>query len=270
MLRLTNRFYPKVSLLLIPFLLLVPFRSNPQTKEAKDKITIAYKGNMGVYIHTSKAAVLIDGLHEYYGPEYLNPPAPEVNKMITRQNSYNNLTLALFTHYHKDHYSVKLARMFLQSSLYSRVAGAQQVTDSLPAQQTIGAWNKNALIFRNDSSAISVYAFNVPHVWPERHSKVQNVAYIVRSGGISILHVGDAHTQPSAFNSFRTEKIDVMIVPIWFLMDDEGIKIIREIIKPAKVIATHISPNEKKGWDQYKLPGIDTHFFTRLNQLVQL
>jgi L-ascorbate metabolism protein UlaG (beta-lactamase superfamily) len=267
---LTDRYHPKAALLLIPFLLLVPFWSNPQTQKSKDEITISYKGNMGIHISNSRISVLIDGLHEYYGPEYLYPPASEINKMINRQDAYNNLTLALFTHYHKDHYSAKLVRAFLQSSLQNRVVGSTQVADSLTTQQTIIAWNKNQKIFTDTSSDLSIYAFNIPHTWPERHSKVQNIAYIIKTGGSSILHIGDAAADASAFNAVKKEKIDVMIVPIWFLMDDEGIKIIREIIKPAKVIATHISPNEKKGWDRYKLPGTDTHFFTRLNQLVQL
>ena len=47
-----------------------------------------------------------------------------------------------------------------------------------------------------------------------------------------------------------------MIVPVWFLMDKEGIQIIRKIVKPLRVIATHISPNEKQALDKYKIPGI--------------
>jgi hypothetical protein len=61
-----------------------------------------------------------------------------------------------------------------------------------------------------------------------------------------------------------------MIVPVWFLMNKEGIRIIKETIKPRTVIATHISPDEKQTMDKYKLPGIETFFFTTINQAVKI
>ena len=230
-------------------------------------ITINYTGNMGILISSLNTSVLVDGLHEYYGPDYLNPPVVEVNKILGRQAPYANLNLALFTHYHRDHYSAKLARDFLRSSSGRYVAGSQKVIDSLAAAQVINAWNRNGLLFKDSASELSIYSFDLPHTGPQRHSKVQNIAYLVKFGKSGLLHIGDANVDLSSFKKLHVGMVDVMVVPVWFLMDKEGKEII-DHIKPHTVIATHISPVRQNDVSKYKLSGIKTYFFTVINQAV--
>ena len=236
--------------------------------EHAPRLTITYTGNMGIFVSSSEASILIDGLHEYYGPGYLNPPGSEISKILHQGTPYTGLANVLFTHYHRDHYSAHLSKGFLQSSEKNRVIGAPQVIDSLPVSQTVNAWNKNALLFTDTAQRLSVFGFDIPHTWPQRHSKVQNVAYLIDLDQLTILHIGDADTDTSAFSRLKLGRVDAMIVPIWFLMNKEGIRIIREIIKPGRVIATHISPVDSRGIEKYRLPGIETHFFTVMKQAV--
>lgn len=269
--KLSHRIF---SFSLISVLILAPRLQNNNKQNPYGKVhglTITYIGNMGILISNPKASILIDGLHEYYGPEYLNPSNTELNKILQQQPPYTGLATILFTHFHRDHYSAKLAKSFLQSAAKNRVAGSPQVIDSLPARaQTINAWNKNGILLTDTVSDLIVYGFNVPHTWQQRHSKVQNVAYLIQVNNSTILHIGDADTDTAAFRRLNIGRIDVMIVPVWFLTDKEGIRIIKEIIKPAKVIATHISPNEKQSLHKYRLVGIETYFFTVINQIVRL
>src|SRR5215204_756058 len=230
-----------------------------------EAITISYKGNMGILINSTNTSILVDGLHEYYGPAYLNPPAVEVNKILQKQAPYTNLNLALFTHYHRDHYSAKLTRDFLRSSSRRFVAGSPQVIDSLAAAQVINAWNRNGLLFKDSASELSIYSFDVPHTGRQRHSKVQNIAYLVKFGKSRLLHIGDASIDLSLFKKLQVGMVDVMVVPVWFLMDEEGKEII-EHIKPHSVIATHISPGQQNDVRKYKLSSIRTYFFTVINQ----
>ncbi|MBC7827199.1 MAG: MBL fold metallo-hydrolase [Chitinophagaceae bacterium] len=264
--------YKTATFSLAIILSLIAFFSKSQTskKSPQHSLTITYKGNMGVHISGAKTSVLIDGLHEYYGPEYLPTPETEIRKMAEQQKPFADLTMALFTHYHKDHYSSTLAKRFLRTAARKRVAGPPQVTDSLAGTQTLNAWNKNALLFTDTSAGLVIYAFNIPHTGRQRHSIVQNVAYLIKSGKSSILHIGDADMDASAFIRLKLGRIDCMIAPVWFLMDKEGIRIITEIIKPAKLVATHISPNAKQPLDKYILPGISTYFFTEINQMVNM
>jgi L-ascorbate metabolism protein UlaG (beta-lactamase superfamily) len=77
-------------------------------------VSITYTGNMGVLINNDKTAIWIDGLHEYYGTEYLNPPDSILEKAFSKTTPFNHLQWLLFTHYHRDHFSKKLSSRFLQ------------------------------------------------------------------------------------------------------------------------------------------------------------
>lgn len=225
---------------------------------------------MGVLISSGKVDVLIDGLHEYYGPEYLHTPGTEIQSIMAQTGPYSKLRIATFTHYHRDHYSAGLASSFLKVSRDNRVIGSPQVIDSLSKDRTIDAWNRNGVAFRDTAARFTIESFNIPHVSPQRHSKVQNVAYVVQTAGIKILHIGDAERDTVAFSRFRNAGIDVLVSPIWFLTSDEGRRIILDIIKPRTVIATHISPRETQSLEHYRLPGMQTHFFSTINQAVKV
>lgn len=231
-------------------------------------LIISYKGNMGVLVSAKNQSVLIDGLHEFYREAYLPPPATETEKIFSRKTPYSNLGIALFTHFHKDHYSTSLSKQFLSVDKNNLVIGPSQVVDSLTAGRTINAWNKNGQIFRDTANELHIEAYNIAHTWPERHSSVQNIAYLLKTGQTTLLHIGDADIAPGNFSRFASESITVLIVPVWFLTDKKGIDIITGIIKPKVVIATHISPQETRSLDQYKIPGITTYFFRTINEEV--
>ena len=56
---------------------------------ANKAVSITYTGNMGVLIGNDKIAVWIDGPHQYYGPEYLNPPDTMIEKAVAREDIFN-------------------------------------------------------------------------------------------------------------------------------------------------------------------------------------
>ena len=245
-----------------------PFLNSDIAAQTRKSVSITYTGNMGVLISNDKTAVWIDGLHEYYGPEYLNPPDTMLEKVFERKGIFKPLQWLLFTHYHRDHYSANLIKRFLQLTPHHKVAGAPQVVDSFSASHIINAWNRNAVILNDTSFSLQVKAFNIPHTWPQRHAKVQNIAYLVELNNIRILHVGDADTDPEAFSRMQSESVDVMIVPSWFLENENAKKIIGQI-HPKKIIITHIAPG-KKFKNSTSIKNTEIILFDRLSQSISL
>jgi L-ascorbate metabolism protein UlaG (beta-lactamase superfamily) len=243
---------------------------NPRkdAKQNNNSISITYTGNMGVLISNEKAAVWIDGLHEYYGPEYLNPPDSILEKAFSKTTPFNHLQWLLFTHYHRDHFSKKLVNRFLQLAQNHKVVGAAQVVDSFSAKNVINAWDKNGEVLHDDSSSLRIKAFNIPHTWPQRHGKVQNIAYLAELNGVRILHVGDADTNPKAFEFLHPGSADIMIVPAWFINDEKGEKII-ERLKAKKIVVTHIAPGEKPG-KSFTVKNTEIIFFEIIGQFTSL
>ena len=131
-------------------------------------------------------------------------------------------------------------------------------------------WNRDGVLVTDSAKGLILSAFNIPHTGRQRHADVQNIGYYLKMGNTTFLHVGDADTDLLAFTNLKLEKVDAAIVPIWFLMNQNGTRIIKEIIKPRVVIATHISPGETNSMQKYRLPGIETFFFTTINQAVKL
>jgi len=230
-------------------------------------VSITYTGNMGALISNEKTAVWIDGLHEYYGPAYLNPPDSLLEKTFSKKSPFDKLKWLLFTHYHRDHFSKKLTSRFLQLGMDHKAIGATQVVDSFSTKDVVNAWNKNDEVAHDDSLSLRINAFNIPHIWPQRHHKVQNIAYLVEISGVRILHVGDADTDAAAFDRMGISSVDAAIVPQWF--DSEKGRSIIEKLKPKKVIVTHIAPGERAG-DNSPLKKQGAIFFEKIGQSISM
>ena len=67
-----------------------------------------------------------------------------------------------------------------------------------------------------------------------------------RSGGLKFLHIGDPSYGKNDFERLQLfkDKIDVAILPFWFLTAAKGREIINKLIRPAYLIAVHVPPKE--------------------------
>jgi L-ascorbate metabolism protein UlaG (beta-lactamase superfamily) len=96
---------------------------------------------------------------------------------------------------------------------------------------------------------------------------VQNIAYLIEISGIRILHVGDADTNPGAFDRIGIDSVDAVIVPQWF--DGEKGKSIIEKLTPKKIIFTHIAPGKRTG-NNKTLQKQDLIFFESIGQFISM
>lgn len=235
-----------------------------------DGLSIVYTGNMGVLIRNNESSVLIDGLHEYYGRDYLNPPDSVIEKMMHNEHPFEKLDLVLFTHYHRDHFSRKLAAEFLSFSANRRIAGSEQVRDSLRNDRVLNVSGINKRFIYDSTLKLSVSAYDIPHTWPQRHSAVQNIGYLVQFNGFRIFHIGDADIRELSFKNQDFIKPDVLIVPVWFLMEAAGKRIIEDVLQPGKVIVTHIAPLAELNRSRLSLIKIPTYFFEQIGEVVSV
>lgn len=79
-----------------------------------------------------------------------------------------------------------------------------------------------------------------------RWSGMQNVGHIVEVGGLKFLHIGDPSYGQKDFERLQLfkDKIDVAILPFWFLTAAKGREIINKLIKPVYLVAVHVPPKE--------------------------
>lgn len=216
-------------------------------------IKAMYVGNEGVFLSHGGKGVLFDGLHREYRPAYLFPPPDLLSAMENARPPFDQVRAVLVSHVHLDHFHPESVALHLKNNPKARlVSSAQQMLEISKAysdhasvrSQMIEAtpeW-KQWRDFEVDGIKISV--LGMKHGSDDRFWWVKNLGYIVELGGRKFFQFGDADMTDENFASFDLpkEKLDVAFVPYWFLLSDEGRKLVRERIAAKTVVAVHISP----------------------------
>jgi L-ascorbate metabolism protein UlaG (beta-lactamase superfamily) len=214
--------------------------------------TIAYVGNEGVFISDGTKAVLIDGLHRKYGDAYLFPPPELLAAMEQAKPPFDQVRVLLVSHVHGDHFHPESVAQHLRNNpkatLVSDAQKASDIARNYSAHESVRTqvheatpeW-KEMILYEKDG--IRVKLLGMKH-GTERHWWIKNLGHIVEIGGKKFFHFGDADMTDENFAAFDlpAEKIDVAFVPYWFLLSEDGRRIVRERIAARSVIAVHISP----------------------------
>jgi L-ascorbate metabolism protein UlaG (beta-lactamase superfamily) len=254
-----------------------PATEKPPTPTAHTPgtIKVTYVGNEGVLISDGTKAVLIDGLHRKYGDAYLNPPPEVLSAMETAKPPFDQVRVVLVSHVHGDHFSAESVGLHLKNNPRAMlVSDAQKMSDIarlFPDHESIRSqtyeatpeW-KQRIVFERDG--IKVTLLGMKH-GSDRFWWIKNLGHIIEIGGKKLFHFGDADTAVENFAAFNlaAEKIDIAFIPYWFLLNDNGRKLVSETIAAKHNIAVHISPGsaDTDAANVKRLyPGVDT--FTRM------
>lgn len=224
-----------------------------EAKEIPD-LTIRYIANEGVLIRAGNKQILIDGLHREYKPAYAFPP-PELQKPLeTAAKPYDKIDLLLVSHVHLDHFHAESVGLHLKNNPNAVLASSEQivgeVAKNFAGYEKIKAqikpvsheWKKTV---EYDQDGIKVKFLGLRH-GSERFLSIQNLGHLIEIGGKKLLHLGDADMTPENFSAFdlAKENIDVAFIPYWFLLSENGRKLVKEQFNPKQIIAVHISPDE--------------------------
>jgi L-ascorbate metabolism protein UlaG (beta-lactamase superfamily) len=235
--------------------------SNPDTPtevavaplQQPGSLEITYIANEGVLISSGDKQVLIDGLHREYKPDYAFLPAAEREKIETSKAPFDKIDLILVSHLHLDHFHPESVGLHLKHNPNATLISSQQVVDEVKKEfkdyQAIRARVMGATPLVRERVAMKVSGIDfevlgLPHV-NRQFQWIQNLGHIVNLGGKKLLHIGDADAAVENFEKFNLDEegIDIAFVPLWFLLGD-GQRVLREHIKPKRIIAVHISPDD--------------------------
>lgn len=169
-------------------------------------VEIRYTGNMGVWIHAGTTQVLIDGFHLPYDQEYLPPPAPLLDSIIHSKGRYH-INVALFTHRHNDHFNETPVNEFLRLNSASSLIAPTQVIDKIDQQWKDRLISSNTESKYQVSDSVKISTLPIDHTWPQRHSAIQNIGYIVEIGATRIVHLGDADCSEEALQKSGISKL---------------------------------------------------------------
>jgi len=216
-----------------------------------DAVTVTYVANEGVLIQSGSKQVLIDALHKPYLSEYLATPQKILDTMMANRPPFEDIELLLVSHIHGDHFNAeivgeylrvsKTARLFTTLQARSEIAntfsGFAHITDKTQVIQYHAEMDTSF-----SAKGIQVRMVRIAH----GGSGLQNVGHIVELGSMKFLHIGDPSYGKKDFERLQLfrDKIDVAILPFWFLTAAKGREIIDKLIMPAYLIAVHVPPKD--------------------------
>jgi L-ascorbate metabolism protein UlaG (beta-lactamase superfamily) len=155
----------------------------------------------------------------------------------------------LVSHVHGDHFHAESVAQHLRQNPQAMLVTSQQVVAEVASQAgaealrprlravTPGAGERIALSI----AGIDLQVLGLPH-GTGRNASIQNVGYVVSLGGRKILHIGDSAMNAETFRRLALDRdgIDVALLPVWFFTERDGQAIVRDHIKPRRLVGIHL------------------------------
>jgi L-ascorbate metabolism protein UlaG (beta-lactamase superfamily) len=215
-------------------------------------LEIKYIANEGVLLSANGKQVLIDGLHREYKLDYAFLPTAQREQLEHARAPFERIDLLLVSHLHLDHFHPEAVGLYLRHNPKASLVSSEQVVDEVKKNFSDYAAIQSRMQSATPAvgekvtmkvAGVELEILGLAH-GSERFRWIQNLGHVITLGGKKILHIGDADTSIETFEKFNLDeaKIDIAILPFWFLLGKEGQVIINQHIKPRQIIAVHISP----------------------------
>ena len=214
------------------------------------QVEVTYIANEGFFLEGGGKKVLIDALIDDGIPGYVGILASLRPALEQAESPFDGVDLILATHHHADHFGPQAVSRHLQANAGARFISTPQTAEAL--KRTLGngplvlervkaVEPEEGERLRLKVNGIQVQVLNLHH-GRRRSPPVQNNGYVVKIGGLKILHIGDTEATAEGFRPYAlaAEKIDVAFVPSWFLSSEDWLEVVRDEIKPRKIVVMHI------------------------------
>ena len=207
-------------------------------------VVVTYIANEGLLIEGAGKKILVDAL--FRDDIGYAPPATEtLAQMEGAKPPFQDVSLVLATHFHRDHFNAPAVAAHLKANPRATFVSVQQAIEPLLKELGEGSPERARIrettpeVHQKKRVTVDRIAVDAMRM---RHGQTQNTSFLIHVGGKKILQLGDSDGEISNFDPFdlEKEKIDVAFVPYWYLLYDEGIRVIKEQIAAKQVVAFHI------------------------------
>jgi L-ascorbate metabolism protein UlaG (beta-lactamase superfamily) len=205
-------------------------------------VRVTYLANEGVLVEGGGARVLIDALFRDSMDPYARHPRDVQEQLETGAGPCEGIALALATHFHLDHWDAGAVTRFLRTHPSALFASTEHGTAMMPydvRDRARNLWPAAGGTSSLDVAGVKVTAF------PLKHGATQNLGLRVEIGGRTLVHLGDAEPSEENFRTLAAAgKIDVALVPFWWLTDAKAVSFVITTWKPGHVMALHFGTTD--------------------------
>lgn len=241
-----------------------------------------YVANASVLVTHGDTKVVFDPLYRNDFGQY-RLVAPQTERALFEGTApFDGLDAVFVSHYHEDHFSAVDVLRLLEARPALRlfapaqaVAGMREISSARLAA-VASRVHAIALAYQQapvtlEQGALVVEAVRIPHSgWPTRQRDVENIAFrVTLDAATTVVHLGDADTSDAHFARdgayWQRRRTNVAFPPYWFLMGDEGRRVLERRIGAARSIGVHVPANvpgesekrapELRGQELFTTPG---------------
>jgi L-ascorbate metabolism protein UlaG (beta-lactamase superfamily) len=221
-------------------------------------LTVTYVANTGFLIECEGEKILIDALFGGFEEDWCYVPSDNVVGLMTAARPpFDDIDIIAVTHAHTDHFNARLVMDHLAHNRRGILVCPAQAAQALEADSRYPDVKNRIRILPAPSDSISeltvagvkVKAFRTPHLHSaDSHRGVEHLEFLFTVGGRVIYHSGDGEMNDvrryQAYG-FGEKPIDLAFVCWWDAADRLTFRqtLIRDIIRPERVILMHMSPN---------------------------
>lgn len=218
-----------------------------------EDIRLRYVANAGVLATVEGRSFLIDApIREGIAP-YATSPAEERRRLESASAPYDDVAAILITHWHEDHLSAEAVAAHLASNPHAMLVSSPEVIarvhaagPTLPAARLRAVLPQPGHAETTDVAGVTVRVLRIRHN-PARRVPEQHVGFLIGADA-AVLHVGDADPRPDNFAVLRgLPKVDLALLPFWYVLDEPGRAFVRDAIGPRRVFAMHVPPADAAG-----------------------
>jgi len=261
------------ALLLSAVALTLPASAQDEAPRLSDygagSVDIYFLNSSGFLIRGGGKSVVIDGVLKERYSEYGALPAADYANLIAARSPFGKVDVTLVSHRHKDHFQPGAMGEFLAGHPDCILATSQDVLEHF--KESNRDWGDFRLRVQKVEPArgrsrsqmvngVQIEFLKLDHV-DNSGKPVPNLGHIIHIGGKKVLHLGDAgKSSASAFRDLRlsSQRFDVALIPYWFFLDEEGLKVIEEHIHTTHIVAYHVPAQKvRKAIRRKSRTGID-------------
>jgi L-ascorbate metabolism protein UlaG (beta-lactamase superfamily) len=205
-------------------------------------VSVTYLANEGVLVEAGGTRILIDALFRDSMDPYARHPPDVQEQLETGAKPYDAVALALATHFHLDHWDAGATTRFLRTHPAALFASTEHGTAMMPYDVRDRA--RNLWPAAGGTSSLEVAGVKVT-AFPLKHGATQNLGYRIELGGRTLAHLGDADPSEENFRALTTAgRVDVAMMPFWWLTDAKAVSFLNTSCKPANVVAIHFGTTD--------------------------
>lgn len=232
----------------------------------KHNLEITYIANEGFLLTSTNHKILIDGLFSNGYGIFAVPPKEVTDKIMNAEPPFDNITLLMVTHRHKDHCDPELINeylskykevrfvtnrqtmVFIDGNCFGFIAKEKQFVLMSPAlNQSVSKTVDNIPIKAFGLKHLSL--FNKDSINLEQTTR--NTSYIFNMDGIRIFHSGDI--EKDAFQDYLkyhkwTDSVDVAFLYKGLLDSESDLDYVLNLLHPKYIVVMHVQPNEEEAW----------------------